>query len=1312
MTGIQDKENMPPPVFETEYSATAKSPSSRRTTRKPRSKSIGPGGLEAPDPLKENTGNRRKSAFIPTSAVKSILPTKEDEEKRKAARRKSLANRRVSFAPEATLHTWDVIEYMRDATTSSASSSEATRRMSRASASGSPYKQPSAPSSDLADPPSTPPEQVEEPVPVPSPAHQRDLHQKKRRRSSGIPPMNFNNPEDDFSSSPVSGSSLIDGSDGIEGELDDDGESTVMSLDTDNAAEHTTASIASDSSTGSSARLEAALRQASKQAGTRGIHYDENGDLSMGMAGDEVTAAFQPWIQKGVNSQAGVRDLSALQDQENINPFSPAFKAQLVSGTPNIRVAPVPEEDEDVSMDVTRAVGGILPSQVSGSSPFGDETMDITVAVGGIQEGNVPEIVNARNSVKRRRSSSVDLPLMPVASLQNSPTKSQTERQRHTKRRRSSMMRSSLGDQTMDLTVAVGTIESNGSPIKHGRRTNLNRRRSSGQSSAVDETMDLTTAVGRIQYPALDQQAQDEENEIDENEELTMELTTVLGGIKAGGQMATSERPETPQPTDPPMKAAVVTTPKDQVRFKEVEASPARKLLTPVFEKQIRRTPRKSPLKSVLKTLQQPAEKPQKAAAPKGKAEPLPIGKENVPTPLSTPRKSTRKSEAADLSDEKLQPSKPKNAVEATASPKPRTSAKKSSREAPPTTPKDQLRFRDAEADFEPLPRSPVLEKQLRNSPLRDAGTPVKEALVKDTRNLANAIKLLSTPRKETRTSPLKRLAALTPNRGHTPKKQVSPKKQTTPKRLVTPKRQAHVNDDDSPTQQLQAELADAAEPEEEPVKIQLQQFLDLTNIRFMELTTTKRRHTIAHANKKEGVAPDEQANVNGDAAPDLERCVVASACTVPMLELYQHSCRELKSYISEGRDVVREIEANTWEENPVLFQEYLSAPHSQRLIMDNQLKNVKTNARLLSKATWYEWRSFNLRGLKEGLLKTAEGLSNDDLVLGQQERLVEQVLPGLIDQHDALLKECEQLQAQADELASGDVEELDAARKMLFAADEEIDEKTRMIASLQKELADKENSIEAVSERKSECLGETKEAERVREECRGWSSTEVAGLKALESQHGWTIVSASGPTLTMTYQNQLQLFFTPSSFLPTATSSSDLPISLTYIADSVPHRSQLLTTEKRFFLQLMRAHLQCLAQSQTKIKDLLDFISGGWTTALSISGAVERLNRQFVTDTSILSDERLVVKAMMLLPMLQTKVSVSFEIGAAVGGGKRGAVVETNVKADVRVVYGEKYDEGKMTEFLGKKLSGSVEGWVEGVAELRGKLIARGKKR
>jgi hypothetical protein len=73
--------------------ATSSSPA--KSSRKARSKSIGPGGLgelEAPA-LKESSGNRRKSAFIP--AVKSILASNdEDEKKRRDARRKSLGESR------------------------------------------------------------------------------------------------------------------------------------------------------------------------------------------------------------------------------------------------------------------------------------------------------------------------------------------------------------------------------------------------------------------------------------------------------------------------------------------------------------------------------------------------------------------------------------------------------------------------------------------------------------------------------------------------------------------------------------------------------------------------------------------------------------------------------------------------------------------------------------------------------------------------------------------------------------------------------------------------------------------------------------------------------------------------------------------------------------------------------------------------------------------------------------------------------------------------------------------------------------------
>src|SRR6202044_3783139 len=70
----------------------------------------------------------------------------------RAARRKSMANRRVSFAPEATLHTWNVVELVEDSTTSSASNS--TRRQSSITSANSPLKSAKS-DAEVADTPST-----------------------------------------------------------------------------------------------------------------------------------------------------------------------------------------------------------------------------------------------------------------------------------------------------------------------------------------------------------------------------------------------------------------------------------------------------------------------------------------------------------------------------------------------------------------------------------------------------------------------------------------------------------------------------------------------------------------------------------------------------------------------------------------------------------------------------------------------------------------------------------------------------------------------------------------------------------------------------------------------------------------------------------------------------------------------------------------------------------------------------------------------------------------------------------------------------
>jgi kinetochore protein Spc7/SPC105 len=100
---------------------------------------------------------------------------------RREARRKSLANRRVSFAAEATLHTFHEIEEQQDATTST----DSNRRTSSHAAQSSTPQDQQHPNSD---PPSTPPDYVQDHVDD-SPANQRDLHQRKRRRSSGAASM-------------------------------------------------------------------------------------------------------------------------------------------------------------------------------------------------------------------------------------------------------------------------------------------------------------------------------------------------------------------------------------------------------------------------------------------------------------------------------------------------------------------------------------------------------------------------------------------------------------------------------------------------------------------------------------------------------------------------------------------------------------------------------------------------------------------------------------------------------------------------------------------------------------------------------------------------------------------------------------------------------------------------------------------------------------------------------------------------------------------------------------------------------------------
>lgn len=119
------------------------------------------------------------------------------------------------------------------------------------------------------------------------------------------------------------------------------------------------------------------------------------------------------------------------------------------------------------------------------------------------------------------------------------------------------------------------------------------------------------------------------------------------------------------------------------------------------------------------------------------------------------------------------------------------------------------------------------------------------------------------------------------------------------------------------------------------------------------------------------------------------------------------------------------------------------------------------------------------------------------------------------------------------------------------------------------------------------------------------------------------------------------------------------------------------------------------------------------WATALAVAEGVCWLEHSYITEESILSDERMAISTNMLLSGLQTKVRATFDIGVSISANG----VETQVTSKAEIVYGEKYSEDKMSAFLsdfcGKEVvvEGNTAIWADGVFDLAGRLKATGRK-
>lgn len=1099
---------------------------------------------------------------------------------RREARRKSLANRRVSFAAEATLHTFHEVEFMQESTTST----DSTRRASSSTAQLSPQTQGPTPSSlENTDPPSTPPPGQENLVPE-TPEHQGDLHQKKRRRSSTGSTLNFHGRDDDTLSSTVY-SSDSDGTDDVietheeihsDSGSDSDDDGTTMDLDLD---EMTGTSIASGRSNwtersmdSDNDTLDGALRLAQRQAQTQSIDEEE-----------EIIPSFG-WAKKPAPIQRDLLQVRPLQGQPVTSRVSEQDIDQSDDGGGDM--------DMDMDMDMTHAIGGIIKSTVPGDDLLGGEmSMDVTKVLGGIisqqaahlrQQSLTPDQDNEGSAME---DATMEMTMALGGIRQAQPLNNDLIELESN---------ADYEDMSMELTTVIdGALASKQTPPSR-RKSSANRRRTMLDDGSP---MDMTVGLGRILMAAQIEEFADNEDEAT----MGMDMPTAIGEIieypflpesrglaKQAMEEEANQTDATPVAANSPSKrrlSALVNTGatpetgspglsafrgkslRHSTNQKSKPSSPIRtsspvRSSSPFKELTPKSKPPSSPLKtppgrrSPSRSLSPQRSAILESATPRSAPRSLlrtGLFQQDPSTGISTPRhvltpQARRLSglgidrpglgspKVAQIMDRRgsigeaavdFVPGKIGRGVSFAD---PRIIADEVDQERREDEDRESSRrILEREANGDDDNTTATLKDMISSmSPKKNKSVPLRgrkslhvgsamgllgkrpteldsdddrddSAVIKRLKGLQNSpvknIRLNAPPSKAETTGRTLRsservLEEIGGNVG-TPAMALSPKKANAASSPQATDRFKHVGDQPTITFSFEEphRVTEFNIQDDDGEHIHLQDFLNMTSIRFMELTTTKRRHTQAPTGLQ-----DSTLHEDGDVS--LERCVVAGACTVPMLELYQHSCRELKKYISEGRRIIREIETETFEENPPLFKEYIAASPDFKMLMDNQFKNVKTHARLLSKAMWYEWRMKLQDGLKEGLVKIAEGMNDDEQLLQREEELLQSTLPELIKQFEALEVEGENLQAIAQEIADCDPEDLQNARAELVDVDADIEAKMHQIEELQSSLKETESATEEFTRRKQNCIASIEEAEQVREECRGWTPNEINALK------------------------------------------------------------------------------------------------------------------------------------------------------------------------------------------------------------------------
>ncbi|KAJ3796448.1 Spc7 kinetochore protein-domain-containing protein [Lentinula aff. detonsa] len=479
-------------------------------------------------------------------------------------------------------------------------------------------------------------------------------------------------------------------------------------------------------------------------------------------------------------------------------------------------------------------------------------------------------------------------------------------------------------------------------------------------------------------------------------------------------------------------------------------------------------------------------------------------------------------------------------------------------------------------------------------------------------------------------------------------------------------------------TEQWRDAIPEGGYEVDEVPPMSIEQFLEMTGIRFMDLSAP-RRSTYASQ------IPSRQPR-NSSEIP-LAEYAVAMAIDVPQLVLYSRVARDLQEWIEQSKIGFLQAEEEASKVTPLLFAEYLRTDQEGQMDLARQLKLIKTNVRLQAKSDWYGWKLQWLDSLKYGVQTALTNLQNDAKALEKLKAQTDEIVPDLEREYAEIMRELEAEQQEVAEIEQCDQDYLNELKNSIAEQNVEVESLRAEVKEANDQLRWLEERLENVALQKQEATSAINDANRLLHIQTNSTRVEVTRLRnelqALEDLHMFHISQVQPDIFEYTYASAYQVTVPCQNYLPLVerVDISRVPEIRTKYKDEFPILSSFLLSAAKEYVRDGKA---------PSIRHIIQRLADFWASTTQVRAQIHQLSMKYPVEiesreTPEKPFSEFSAQAMVLFPTKKAKAYISFVFD--LDTFSRWPSFINSLRWEVRTGYGQ-LDEKAILETITQRMS------------------------